>query len=177
MLTLSSLPTRLSPHPPAPCRSRERKKEQMAEMEQRLSQLEAENGSLRALLQTMMSQNTGLKEQLASLTRGAAAAPTALVGSPKPAVLVKCLAIMHLVCCLLMCAKASWSSVIPLLSLVLQQDACAGVSAGSWGMPACICVASAVGSSRGSCAVPCREVAAVREWWRVRLRSGVSVWV
>lgn len=66
-------------------RSRERKKEQMAEMEQRLSQLEAENGSLRTLLQTMMSENTGLKEQLASLTRGAAAAPPALEGSPKPA--------------------------------------------------------------------------------------------
>jgi hypothetical protein len=146
-------------------------------MEQRLSQLEAENGSLRALLQTMMGENTGLKEQLASLTRGAAAAPTALEGSPKPAVLVKCLAIMHLVCCLLMCAEASWSSVSSLLSLVAQQGAYAGVSADSWGVCAHSSVVSAAVSSRGSCAVPCREVAAVREWWRVRLRSGVSVCV
>lgn len=148
-------------------RSRERKKEQMADMEQRMSKLEAENNSLRSLLQSMMSENTSLKEQLASLNRGAAAAPPAYEGSPKPAVLVKCLAIMHLVCCLLMCAKASLSLVVPLMSLVLQQESqAAGESASSCAVAAPQCSVS--GAMSGS------EVAA-REWWRVRLRPALSL--
>jgi len=147
-------------------RSRERKKEQMADMEQRMSKLEAENNSLRSLLQSMMSENTSLKEQLASLNRGAAAAPPAYEGSPKPAVLVKCLAIMHLVCCLLMCAKASLSLVVPLMSLVLQQESqAAGALASSCAVAAPQCSVS--GAMSGS--------VAAREWWRVRLRPALSV--
>jgi hypothetical protein len=141
----------------------------MAEMEQRLSQLEAENGSLRALLQTMMSENTGLKEQLASLTRGAAAAPHPHESGPKPAVLVKCLAIMHLVCCLLMCARAFLMLVSPLVSLVLQQ-LLGGVLAVSCAAAAPSCAVSCAVSGVADCHP---DAAAVSEWWRVRLRPAL----
>lgn len=134
-------------------------------MEERMSKLEAENSSLRALLQTMMTENTGLKEQLASLTRGAAVAQPAHDGSPKPAVLVKCLAIMHLVCCLLMCARASLTLVAPLLSVALSQGARPVVSGESL-LAAAACVVSASGSSSSAVGV-----ANTPEWWRVRLRQ------
>jgi hypothetical protein len=139
-------------------------------MEQRLSQLEAENGSLRALLQTMMSENTGLKEQLASLTRGAAAAPHPHESGPKPAVLVKCLAIMHLVCCLLMCAKESLALVSPLVSLVLQQERSVGVLARSCAAAAPSCAVSCAVSDVADCHP---DAAGVSEWWRVRLRPAL----
>lgn len=149
-----------------PCapRSRERKKEQMVELEARLSDLEAENNGLRAMLQSMMTENTSLKEQLASLTRGAAAASDAQECNPKPAVLVKCLAIMHLVCCLLLCTEASLRLVVPSLSVLLQQGGLAGPSVDQ-------CAAVTAGSvkewcSRGKC-MP------VPEWWRVRIRPQV----
>lgn len=136
-------------------------------MEARLSQLEADNSSLRTLLQTVMAENTGLKEQLLSLTRGTAAAPAGHEGSPKPAVLVKCLAIMHLVCCLLMCAEASLTLVLPLLSRVLQQQERRGAV-----VVASSCAASGAASSCGSCVDSCPPGGGVtaREWWRVRLR-------
>jgi len=134
-----------------------------------MSKLEAENSSMRALLQSMMAENTSLKEQLASLTRGAAAAPPAFESSPKPAVLVKCLAIMHLVCCLQMCAKASLMLVVPLLSLLLEQGARVGVPVERWSA-SLTCAARA---AAGSCTLKsaCQCYSAVRsEWWHVRLR-------
>jgi hypothetical protein len=114
-------------------RSRERKKEQMADLSTRLGSLESDNHQLRDLLATLIQENTSLKEQLASLTRGAISAALPIVASsaavteavltlpvqqqtlllpvkteilecspsPEPAVLNRCLAIMHLVCWLL----------------------------------------------------------------------------
>ncbi|KAF8072760.1 rpsO [Scenedesmus sp. PABB004] len=68
-------------------RSRERKKEQLVDMEERMAGLEAENAQMRALLASLAQENAGLKEQLASLARGAAAAPPCTRSSPEPAVL------------------------------------------------------------------------------------------
>lgn len=99
-------------------RSRERKKEQMAEMEERMATLEQENSQMRALLLSMAQENTSLKEQLASLTSGASTTNNP-VSSPEPAAL-KCLAIMHLVCCLLV-VKASFMMVAALVSVLTQQ--------------------------------------------------------
>lgn len=110
-------------------RSRERKKEQMAEMEDRMTALEQENSQMRALLASLAQENTSLKEQLASLTRGAGNACNAM-SSPEPAVL-KCLAIMHLVCCLI-AVKASFVLVSSLV-LVLQHVALCAVSAAAVG--------------------------------------------
>eukprot|EP00775_Hariotina_reticulata_P010695 gene10695-10852_t len=55
-------------------RSRERKKEQVADLSARLNSLESDNHQLRDLLATLLHENTSLKEQLASLTRGRVAA-------------------------------------------------------------------------------------------------------
>eukprot|EP00877_Chromochloris_zofingiensis_P015215 jgi/Chrzof1/9948/Cz04g21220.t1 len=82
-------------------RSRERKKSQWGEMEQRMNNLEAENSELKSLLETLAKENAGLKSHLASLTRGAGGTGTR--SSPEPAAL-ECLAIMHLVC-LLLCVR------------------------------------------------------------------------
>jgi hypothetical protein len=76
-------------------RSRERKKEQWGDMENQLADLRAENLQMKAMMEAMMRENTILKDQLASLTRGASLTGTG--SGPEPAVL-RCLAIMHLVC-------------------------------------------------------------------------------
>ena len=76
-------------------RSRERKKEQWGEMEIQMAELRTENLQMKAMMEALMRENTNLKEQLASLTRGASL--TFAGNGPEPAVLW-CLAIMHLVC-------------------------------------------------------------------------------
>lgn len=101
-------------------RSRERKKEQIVTMEDRMSAMEQENSQMRVLLASLTQENTILKEQLASLSRGASPANN-IRSSPEPAVL-KCLAIMHLVCCLLV-VRASLVVVGSLVSAVAQQSA------------------------------------------------------
>jgi hypothetical protein len=52
-------------------RSRERKKVQLAGMEGRMQQLEVENAQLKSLLEHCMKENSSLREQLASLNKGA----------------------------------------------------------------------------------------------------------
>eukprot|EP00879_Flechtneria_rotunda_P001104 GHRR01001246.1.p1 GENE.GHRR01001246.1~~GHRR01001246.1.p1 ORF type:complete len:391 (+),score=100.87 GHRR01001246.1:309-1481(+) len=99
-------------------RSRERKKQQLSGMEERTSQLEQENSQLRVLLHSLAQENTSLKEKLASLTRGATTFNTGS-STAEPAVL-KCLAIMHLVC-LLLTVKVSLGLVVILCALVMQQ--------------------------------------------------------
>eukprot|EP00775_Hariotina_reticulata_P000513 gene513-785_t len=55
-------------------RSRERRKEQMVGMEERLAELEAENQQMRTLMAQLAQENQHLKEQLSSRASGAAAA-------------------------------------------------------------------------------------------------------
>ncbi len=82
-------------------RSRERKKTVWADMESHLSDLESENSQLRAALESLAAENSTLKGMLASPTRGASGIYTAAcTGDTEPDVLLKCLAILHLVCLL-----------------------------------------------------------------------------
>jgi hypothetical protein len=71
-------------------RSRERKKVQLAGMEGKMQQLEAENAQLKSLLEHCMKENQGLREQLAglaSLSRGASPAG-GVGGATEPAALI-----------------------------------------------------------------------------------------
>jgi hypothetical protein len=102
-------------------RSRERKKEQLAGMEDRMDALEQENAQMRALLASLSQENTSLREQLASLTRGAAACPSTTGSGPEPAVL-ECIAIMHLVACLVLSVRATLGLVFVFLVLGLAQQ-------------------------------------------------------
>lgn len=115
-------------------RSRERKKEQMAEMEERMATLEQENSQMRALLLSMAQENSSLKEQLASLTRGASTANNPM-SSPEPAAL-KCLAIVHLVYCLLV-VRVSFMLVAALVSVLTQQVASGVISAAAAASSSC----------------------------------------
>lgn len=126
-------------------RSRERKKEQMVEMEDRMAALEQENSQMRALLASLAQENTSLKEQLASLTRGAGTANNTR-GSPEPAVL-KCLAIMHLVCYLLV-VKASFVLVGYLVSAMARQVAWSGRSSAAVFSSPCIVISASDSNSR-----------------------------
>lgn len=67
-------------------RSRERKKVQLAGMEGRMQQLETDNAQLKSLLEHCMKENGSLREQLASLTRGAG--PSGVGGATEPAALL-----------------------------------------------------------------------------------------
>jgi cyclic AMP-dependent transcription factor ATF-2 len=102
-------------------RSRERKKEQLAGMEDRMDALQQENAQMRALLASLSQENTSLREQLASLTRGAAACLNTTGSGPEPAVL-GCIAIMHLVACLVLSVKAAFGLVSVCLVLGLAQQ-------------------------------------------------------
>jgi hypothetical protein len=131
-------------------RSRERKKEQLAGMEDRMETLEQENAQMRALLASLSQENANLREQLASLTRGAAACHNTTGSGPEPAVL-ECIAIMHLVACLVLSVRAAFGLVFAVLvSGLVQQQARAGSLPGL----VSLCVDSslpAAGSSRSGC--------------------------
>jgi hypothetical protein len=110
-------------------RSRERKKEQMAGMEDRMDSLEQENVQMRALLASLSQENASLREQLASLTRGAAACFNTTGSGPEPAVL-ECIAIMHLVACLVLSVRATFGlALLCLVSGLAQQQSQLGMSA------------------------------------------------
>ncbi|KAF6260919.1 hypothetical protein COO60DRAFT_1503989 [Scenedesmus sp. NREL 46B-D3] len=102
-------------------RSRERKKEQLAGMEDRMDTLEQENEQMRALLASLSQENASLREQLASLTRGAAACLNTTGSGPEPAVL-ECVAIMHLVACLVLSVRAAFGLALEVLVAGLAQQ-------------------------------------------------------
>jgi hypothetical protein len=79
-------------------RSRERKKEQWAEMQASLAALQADNASLKAALAAARNENAQLKQQLGSLNRGLAVAASTTGQGAEPAALQQCLVNMHLVC-------------------------------------------------------------------------------
>lgn len=94
-------------------RSRERKKSQWSEMEAKLQGVENENLQLRAMLEQFARENSSLKHQLLSLTRGCsgsgAAGPTAMGASglntlggasTEPAVLILIATLLVLSCLL-----------------------------------------------------------------------------
>jgi hypothetical protein len=170
----------------------------MAAMESRLSQLEAENGSMRSLLQSLMAENATLKEQLAaSPSRGAAAALDALdtQGSgPEPAPHM-CLATVHLAAASLVCLRASAELVVmSLLPVLLQQlgarrgvraapssagrrcgEAAVGGRRAAVAASRAVGCAAGAGAGGGSVRARAGPVAACAEWWRVRLRPDVAV--
>jgi hypothetical protein len=148
-------------------------------MEQRLAAMEADNGRMRTLLTSLAAENTTLKEQLASLTRGAAAALNTHGSSPEPAVL-ECLVTMHLVCCFLMCVRASLGVVLPLLPALAQQVARAAGPSPVCSRRRCLTVDGCCSSSWSSssseqrcCGSLDADAAAAPVWWRTRLRPAV----
>uniref|UniRef100_A0A383WBL1 BZIP domain-containing protein n=1 Tax=Tetradesmus obliquus TaxID=3088 RepID=A0A383WBL1_TETOB len=128
-------------------RSRERKKEQLAGMEDRMDSLEQENVQMRALLASLSQENASLREQLASLTRGAAACFNTTGSGPEPAVL-KCIAIMHLVACLVLSVRAAFGLAFTVLVSGLAQQ-----QARMCNLPVCpvsLCVDSSLPAAVGS---------------------------
>lgn len=75
-------------------RSRERKKAQWGDMESKIALLQADNEKLKAMLSSCLSENTRLKEQLASLSRGAS--PGMSTADTEPAVLA--IFTLHFLC-------------------------------------------------------------------------------
>jgi cyclic AMP-dependent transcription factor ATF-2 len=131
-------------------RSRERKKEQLAGMEDRMEALEQENVQMRALLSSLSQENASLREQLASLTRGAAACTDTTGSGPEPAVL-ECIAIMHLVACLVLSVRAAFGLVFTVLvsGLVQQQARTGSLPVGQLSLCADSSLSAAVSSHCG----------------------------
>lgn len=77
-------------------RSRERKKAQWAELEERLNGLESENQHLKALLEKFSRENSQLRDQLAQVTRGAS--PNLRGSNAEPAVLIFIATLLVLAC-------------------------------------------------------------------------------
>lgn len=108
-------------------RSRERRKEQVAGMEERMAELEAENQQMRTLMAQLAQENHHLKEQLSNRISGAAAAAFKTQDAGIEPAVLQCVVIMHLVACLL-CVKASLGMLMLLLKLVCQQSEASGYS-------------------------------------------------